>query len=104
MSANISVGAKHDRSQYRIITNNLYAVMLRPLQKTRCTLLGTAVSLLFNLVHLNLERAKHFGRQFISDKQRFTAEMLRPYEDICKNGMLLFNQIVKRALRPVPQQ
>ena len=33
MSANISVGAKHDRSQYGIITNNLYAVMLRPLQK-----------------------------------------------------------------------
>jgi hypothetical protein len=31
--ANISVGAKHDRSQYGIITNNLYAVMLRPLQK-----------------------------------------------------------------------
>ncbi len=27
------VGAKHDRSQYGIITNNLYAVMLRPLQK-----------------------------------------------------------------------
>jgi hypothetical protein len=26
------VGAKHDRSQYKIITNNLYAVMLRPLQ------------------------------------------------------------------------
>ena len=39
-------------------------------------------------VHLNLERAKHFGRQFISDNQRFTAEMLRPYEYICKNGML----------------
>jgi hypothetical protein len=31
--ANISVGAKHDRSEYKIITNNLYAVMLRPLQK-----------------------------------------------------------------------
>jgi hypothetical protein len=31
--ANISVGAKHDRSQDGIITNNLYAVMLRPLQK-----------------------------------------------------------------------
>ena len=31
--ANISVGAKHDRSQSGIITNNLYAVMLRPLQK-----------------------------------------------------------------------
>jgi hypothetical protein len=27
------VGAKHDRSEYKIITNNLYAVMLRPLQK-----------------------------------------------------------------------
>jgi hypothetical protein len=27
------VGAKHDRSQYEMITNNLYAVMLRPLQK-----------------------------------------------------------------------
>ena len=39
-------------------------------------------------MHLNLERAKHFGRQFISDNQRFTAEMLRPYEHICKNGML----------------
>jgi hypothetical protein len=31
--ANISVGAKHDRSQYGIITNNLSTVMLRPLQK-----------------------------------------------------------------------
>ena len=31
--ANMFVGAKHDRSQYGIITNNLYAVMLRPLQK-----------------------------------------------------------------------
>jgi hypothetical protein len=31
--ANISVGAKHDRSQYGMITNNLSAVMLRPLQK-----------------------------------------------------------------------
>ncbi|TAH17713.1 MAG: hypothetical protein EAZ10_17855 [Oscillatoriales cyanobacterium] len=31
--ANISVGAKHDRRKYGIITNNLYAVMLRPLQK-----------------------------------------------------------------------
>ncbi|TAG57648.1 MAG: hypothetical protein EAZ28_17245 [Oscillatoriales cyanobacterium] len=29
MQANISVGAKHDRSQYEMITNNLYAVMLR---------------------------------------------------------------------------
>ena len=27
------VGAKHDRSQYEMITNNLYAVMLRPVQK-----------------------------------------------------------------------
>ncbi len=27
------VGAKHDRIQYEIITNNLSAVMLRPLQK-----------------------------------------------------------------------
>jgi hypothetical protein len=27
------VGAKHDRSEYGIITNNLSAVMLRPLQK-----------------------------------------------------------------------
>jgi hypothetical protein len=31
--ANMFVGAKHDRSQYEIITNNLSAVMLRPLQK-----------------------------------------------------------------------
>ena len=31
--ANISVGAKHDRIQYEMITNNLYAVMLRPLEK-----------------------------------------------------------------------
>ena len=27
------------------------------------------------------------GRQFISENQRFTAGMLRPYEDICKNEM-----------------
>ncbi|TAE66118.1 MAG: hypothetical protein EAZ25_04910 [Oscillatoriales cyanobacterium] len=33
MQANISVGAKHDRNQYGIITNNLYPVMLCPLQK-----------------------------------------------------------------------
>jgi hypothetical protein len=37
MSANISVGAKHDRNQYGIITNNLYAVMLLQASKTRCT-------------------------------------------------------------------
>ena len=30
-------------------------------------------------------RAKHSGRQFISDNQRFTAGMLRPYEYIYKN-------------------
>ena len=29
--ANMFVGTKHDRSQYEIITNNIYAVMLRPL-------------------------------------------------------------------------
>ncbi len=29
-------------------------------------------------------RAKHSGRQFISENQRFTAGMLRPYEDLCK--------------------
>ena len=34
MSANISVGAKHDGSHYGIITNNLYAVRLRPLFKS----------------------------------------------------------------------
>ncbi|TAF90939.1 MAG: hypothetical protein EAZ49_07425 [Oscillatoriales cyanobacterium] len=33
LSINMFVGAKHDRSEYKIITNNLYAVMLRPLQK-----------------------------------------------------------------------
>jgi hypothetical protein len=27
------VGAKHDRSEYGMITNNLYAVLLRPPQK-----------------------------------------------------------------------
>jgi hypothetical protein len=31
--ANIFVGAKHDLREYGIITNNLYAVMLRPLQR-----------------------------------------------------------------------
>jgi hypothetical protein len=31
--ANMFVGAKHDRIQYGIITNNLSAVMLRPSQK-----------------------------------------------------------------------
>ena len=31
--------------------------------------------------------AKHFGLKFVSDRQRFIAEMLRPYEYICKNGM-----------------
>jgi hypothetical protein len=38
-------------------------------------------------VHLNLARAKHSGKQFISEKQRFTAGMLRPYEYICKTQM-----------------
>jgi hypothetical protein len=33
LQENISVGAKHDRNEYEIITNNLYPVMLRPLQK-----------------------------------------------------------------------
>jgi hypothetical protein len=37
MQANISVGAKHDRSEYEIITNNLYPVMLLQASKTRCT-------------------------------------------------------------------
>jgi hypothetical protein len=31
VQANICVGAKHDRTKYEIISNNLYAVMLRPL-------------------------------------------------------------------------
>ena len=29
-------------------------------------------------------RAKHSGRQFISNNQGFTTGMLRPYEYICK--------------------
>ncbi|WP_333467786.1 hypothetical protein [Microcoleus sp. herbarium12] len=32
-------------------------------------------------------RAKHSGRQFISDRQRFTAGILRPYEYIFKTQM-----------------
>jgi hypothetical protein len=32
--ANMFVGAKHDRIKYEIITNNLSAVMLRPLLKS----------------------------------------------------------------------
>jgi hypothetical protein len=35
---NMCVGAKHDRNQYEIISNNLYAVMLLQASKTRCTL------------------------------------------------------------------
>ncbi|TAG66071.1 MAG: hypothetical protein EAZ25_13560 [Oscillatoriales cyanobacterium] len=38
MQANISVGAKHDRRKYEMITNNLYAVMREPSSKVRCTL------------------------------------------------------------------
>ncbi|WP_377474420.1 MAG: hypothetical protein P2A85_18095 [Microcoleus anatoxicus] len=38
-------------------------------------------------VHFNLVRAKHDRRQFISNRQRFTEVMLRPYEYICKNEM-----------------
>ena len=38
-------------------------------------------------LHLNFVMAKHSGRQFISDKQRFTAGMLRPYEYIFQNEM-----------------
>ncbi len=33
------VGAKHDLREYKIITNNLYAVMLLQASKTRCTLM-----------------------------------------------------------------
>ncbi|MEG3879174.1 hypothetical protein QT972_17630 [Microcoleus sp. herbarium7] len=55
--------------------------------KPRSTILKRGTLLLTVGVHLNLARAKHFGRQFISDNQRFTAEMLPPYEDICKNEM-----------------
>jgi hypothetical protein len=35
--ANISVGAKHHRIQYEMITNNLYAVMLLQASKVICT-------------------------------------------------------------------
>jgi hypothetical protein len=37
--------------------------------------------------HPDCVRAKHDRRQFISDNQRFTAVMLRPYEYICKIEM-----------------
>ncbi|MEZ2232620.1 pseudouridine synthase [Microcoleus sp.] len=40
-----------------------------------------------NCEHPDYVRAKHDGRQFISDKQRFTAVMLRPYEYICQTQM-----------------
>ena len=33
LATNLIVGAKHSGSKYQIITNNLYARMLRPLQK-----------------------------------------------------------------------
>jgi hypothetical protein len=45
--ANMFVGAKHDRSQYGIITNNLYAVMLLQASKTRCTLRRYEIVALF---------------------------------------------------------
>ena len=45
----------------------------------------------FSWVHLYFARAKHSGRQFISENQRFTAGMLRPYEYICKNEMHPFS-------------
>ncbi len=42
-------------------------------------------------------RAKHDRRQFISENQRFTAVMLRPYEDLWKvvlqNLIHISNQI-----------
>ncbi len=37
-----------------------------------------------NCEHPDCVRAKHDRRQFISDNQRFTAVMLRPYEYICQ--------------------
>jgi hypothetical protein len=57
--ANISVGAKHDRIQYGIITNNLSAVMLRPLQKPDAPPKKTehpefALKLGFNNLHSNI--------------------------------------------------
>ena len=52
-------------------------------------------------------RAKHFGRQFISENLRFTTEMLRPYEYICQNEMhpldISQKASLEQALRPVPQ-
>jgi hypothetical protein len=93
--ANISVGAKHDRSEYEIITNNLSAVMLLQASKVRCTpadgdmsdAIKTECKTFMSWVYLYLARAKHFGIKFISENQKFTAEMLRPYGYICKNGM-----------------
>ena len=46
-------------------------------------------------MRLYFGRAKHSGRQFISDHQRFTAGMLRPYEYICKNEMHLMQVLIK---------
>ena len=46
-------------------------------------------------------RAKHFGRQFISENQIFTTEMLRPYEYVYKNEMhagLLFHNRFEMSL------
>ena len=43
-------------------------------------------------------RAKHFGRQFIRENQRFTTEMLRPYEYICKNEMHPFIKPIRENI------
>ena len=50
-------------------------------------------------MHLYLARAKHFGRQFVSENQRFTAEMLRPYEYI---AILNHSYISVGAVPPCP--
>jgi hypothetical protein len=49
------VGAKHDRIQYGIITNNLSAVMLRPPQKPDAPIY--ALQILFYLARLTAKRA-----------------------------------------------
>ena len=69
------------------MSESLYKVLSAGNEQTHRLVLNLFLVYLVRRVHLNFVRAKHSGRQFISENQRFTAGMLRPYEDLCKHEM-----------------
>jgi hypothetical protein len=67
---NMFVGAKHDRSEYKIIINNLYAVMLRPLQKPDARKCDRKLTILFYLFSWSYA---HDSAYFDRRSQSFTS-------------------------------